>query len=365
MAPFAMLANPSGQGHTGGLLFAGQMHSVHRDASSGDGGVAEGSVSSVCLSRSSRRVVSCGVVCPRQRKSWQLPRTCAVGFCAGAHKDAALVCFALRFNLGGGVIGHGRCFLFFVFLGGVAMCLSVAGACLHRVVMPRAQAEHTPLREGVIEAVPPVVSHPLGRPSVRLTSAAQRPDCPTACSMDRISSVPSSCPQPFGSGPRFQIVQMRRGSRYFDFEVVDDEGCIAKGTWRCWVAPPDNLRWEARRVILSGGYGAKVNNLQFSKAVKPEMGQWQAAFADLGVDSNTAWVRSIHAARKKGDHITQEDDLASFSTAGVLAILLFWCEYRRELARKASARCVLKTFLERSLTVGLAKAFGGPLCEQS
>lgn len=107
-----------------------------------------------------------------------------------------------------------------------------------------------------------------------------------------------------------------------------------------------------------------MSNLQFSKVVKPEMGQWFVVFADLGIDASTAWVRSIHAARKKGDGVTGEDDLASFSTIGVLAILLFWCEFRRELARKAAARCILKTFLERSLTVGLAKAFECPSHEQ-
>lgn len=66
---------------------------------------------------------------------------------------------------------------------------------------------------------------------------------------------------------------MDRGSRSFDFEALGDQGGIAMGTWRCWLIPLVNLRWDTRRLFLSGGYGSTVSNLHFSKAIKPELCQ--------------------------------------------------------------------------------------------
>ena len=110
---------------------------------------------------------------------------------------------------------------------------------------------------------------------------------------------------------------------------------------------------------MSGGFGER-KNLQFSKLIQKELGQWQAEFVQVGLPATT-YVRSLHAARQANQGVTNEEELASMSTAGVLSLHFFWVEFRRERHRKDEVRCIMETLLSMSIAAAEAEELHGQI----
>ena len=128
---------------------------------------------------------------------------------------------------------------------------------------------------------------------------------------------------------------------YIELHAVDAVGDGEDVSWRCWKDGGGEQRWEFRRLINSADYGPKI---QPSEVVRSEERQWSAHFDTLGLSDDT-YRASIHSVRQKRVPVTNEEDQASVSAAGLLALHLFWIEYRHKIARKHKHFAVLAAFL--------------------
>ena len=124
--------------------------------------------------------------------------------------------------------------------------------------------------------------------------------------------------EPFLAG----ATMLGRDPRYCEFRCVSAAGQAQSPSWRLWTNSDGDLRWEMRRIIASGGYAARYNETPCD-VMRQEMPQWKAHFYNMHLSDHT-FIRSVHAARQKREPVTIEEDQASLSSEGLLALHSYW-----------------------------------------
>ena len=139
-----------------------------------------------------------------------------------------------------------------------------------------------------------------------------------------------------------------------DGELLASTGTATSYHLKCWVYLRNKqLRWELRRLFDAVCYKDRSEGTSVAHRVDAHIDDWQAACGIVGLTLLEHFNYSLHSLQKQ-DHVNRNNEGDTeqdywVSSAGAIALLMFWSDFRRYPRGRAISLRMLDQFFMKLL----------------